>query len=176
LAGRDKYDSLTAEVDRRLAAAPGSSRQDVAARVWSEGMPGTELDLLRKGLAFFTFTASRPVDAGRQSIVGLVEDGAVVATPIVYEDFLPRSAAGIFQSNLAGDGRKDPAADATRRDAGWLSDVLGREVADPMALYAAQQQASVATLGIHPATSRLAASSISGSESSTSPAAAPSGT
>jgi uncharacterized glyoxalase superfamily metalloenzyme YdcJ len=146
-AGRDRYDFLLAEIDRRMAATPGSSRQDVAAQVWQDGMPRTEQELLRQGLAFFTFTAPGPVDLHGQSIAELVENQAVTATPIVYEDFLPRSAAGIFQSNLSGDGRKDTSAGGAQRDAGWLSGVLGRDLADPMALYAAQQQASLAALG-----------------------------
>jgi uncharacterized glyoxalase superfamily metalloenzyme YdcJ len=147
-AGRDRYDSLLAEVDRRLAARPGSARQDVAAEIWRESMPNTELGLLRAGLAFFTFTAPGRVDARGRSAADLVADGEITATPIVYEDFLPRSAAGIFQSNLSGDGHKNSAAGGARRDAGWLSDVLGREVADPMELYAAQQRASLEALGL----------------------------
>ena len=69
----------------------------------------------------------------------------LAATPIVYEDFLPRSAAGIFQSNLTDDGSRDDALAGTGRDAGWLSDVMGVAVADPLALYAAQQDASLTT-------------------------------
>jgi uncharacterized glyoxalase superfamily metalloenzyme YdcJ len=64
----------------------------------------------------------------------------------VYEDFLPRSAAGIFQSNLTDEGTRDDGVAGTRRDAGWLSDVIGTEVADPYELYAAQRDASVAAL------------------------------
>jgi uncharacterized glyoxalase superfamily metalloenzyme YdcJ len=75
-----------------------------------------------------------------------VADGALSAGPIVYEDFLPRSAAGIFQSNLTDKGRRDDAVAGTRRDAGWLSDVIGTPVADPYALYAAQRDASVDAL------------------------------
>jgi uncharacterized glyoxalase superfamily metalloenzyme YdcJ len=59
----------------------------------------------------------------------------------VYEDFLPRSAAGIFQSNLIDEGTRDDGVDGARRDAGWLSDVMGVQVADPVTCYAAQQQA-----------------------------------
>jgi hypothetical protein len=33
--------------------------------------------------------------------------------------------------------------EGTRRDVGWLSDVIGAQVAEPFALYAAQQQASL---------------------------------
>ncbi|HZY77198.1 MAG TPA: hypothetical protein VFE40_12840, partial [Jatrophihabitantaceae bacterium] len=59
------------------------------------------------------------------------------------EDFLPRSAAGIFQSNLTDEGSRDDALAGTRRDAGWLSDVMGIAVADPVELYASQQAASL---------------------------------
>jgi uncharacterized glyoxalase superfamily metalloenzyme YdcJ len=153
--GRDRYDELLAEVDRRRAASPDVPRQDVAAEVWAQRLPATELGLLREGLAFFTFTpadpamisgaaaASRGNGHDHREVADLVASGALVATPIVYEDFLPRSAAGIFQSNLTAEGRKDTAVDGARRDAGWLSDVIGRAVADPIELYAAQQQRSL---------------------------------
>jgi uncharacterized glyoxalase superfamily metalloenzyme YdcJ len=144
-AGRDRYDAMLAEVDRRLAAGDGD-RQEVAAAVWSERLPSTELGLLREGLGYFTFSATgntRP--AGEQlEPADLVETGVLTATPIVYEDFLPRSAAGIFQSNLTDEGSRDDALDGTRRDAGWLSDVMGIAVADPLELYAVQQQRSLA--------------------------------
>jgi uncharacterized glyoxalase superfamily metalloenzyme YdcJ len=153
-AGRDRYDAMLVEVDRRRTASPEGSRQDIAAGVWAEQLPTTELGLLREGLGFFTFAADsamisgaavgiRGTDLDHRAVADLVESGALTATPIVYEDFLPRSAAGIFQSNLTADGRKDSAVDGTRRDDGWLSDVIGREVADPIALYAAQHQASL---------------------------------
>lgn len=154
-AGRDRYDAMLAEVDRRRASAPDASRQDIAAGVWGELLPATELGLLREGLGFFTFAAADPAmisaaasadrgyDRDHRSVADLVESGALTATPIVYEDFLPRSAAGIFQSNLTAEGRKDCAVDGTRRDAGWLSDVIGEQVADPLAGYAAQQQSSL---------------------------------
>jgi uncharacterized glyoxalase superfamily metalloenzyme YdcJ len=147
-AGRDRYDAMLAEVDRRLSA-DGGERQDVAAAVWAEELPSTELGLLREGLGWFTFGATGvPAPPGEHSPAELVEAGALTATPIVYEDFLPRSAAGIFQSNLTDEGSRDDALVGTRRDAGWLSDVMDVPVADPLELYAAQQQASLtAALG-----------------------------
>jgi len=143
-AGRDRYDAMLAEVDRRLAT-DGGTRAEVAASVWRERLPATELGLLREGLGFFTFAATGAPAPGADpaDLADLVESGSLTATPIVYEDFLPRSAAGIFQSNLTDDGSRDDALAAARRDAGWLSDVIGRQVADPIALYAAQQQASL---------------------------------
>ena len=71
----------------------------------------------------------------------LVDAGWVRLDPVVYEDFLPRSAAGIFRSNLADDGTRasdDMDEAGVQRDAAWLSGALGREVHDPMDLYAGQ--------------------------------------
>ncbi|MCL3817481.1 2-oxoadipate dioxygenase/decarboxylase [Aeromicrobium wangtongii] len=61
--------------------------------------------------------------------------------PIVYEDFLPKSAAGIFASNLTGEGRSNAGERSARRDAPWMRDVLGRELHDPYDLYAAERSA-----------------------------------
>ena len=147
-AGRDRYDAMLAEVDRRVVSggvAQGHDRAQVAAAVWAESLPATELGLLREELAYFTFDArTSPVAQGDRSLAELVDAGELSATPIVYEDFLPRSAAGIFQSNLTGDGTKHAGGTAgARRDAGWLSDVIGTEVLDPVELYAAQQRRSL---------------------------------
>lgn len=152
-AGRDRYDAMLAEVDARLGAVDvvrqdGPARQEIAAQVWRERLPSTELGLLREGLGFFTFTATDPgrIPVGdQQTVAELVQTGALTAVPIVYEDFLPRSAAGIFQSNLTTDGHKDLTRAGAQRDIGWLSDVIGEQIADPISLYAAQQEASLRT-------------------------------
>lgn len=128
--GRDRYDALAG--------------RDAAA--WSQEMPPTELGLLRHGLAYFTLAPTGRRVARTGTVADQVFDGVLAATPIVYEDFLPRSAAGIFQSNLTDEGSRDDAVAGTRRDAGWLADVIGAPVRDPYALYAAQQQASVDAL------------------------------
>ena len=73
----------------------------------------------------------------------LVEAGVLVPEPIVYEDFLPRSAAGIFRSNLGGEGTRDEGRAAPEYDLARLAGVLGATVHDPMDLYAAQQNASL---------------------------------
>lgn len=61
--------------------------------------------------------------------------------PIVYEDFLPKSAAGIFASNLTSDGRADDSQTASMRDAAWMQAALGRTLHDPYALYEAERSA-----------------------------------
>jgi uncharacterized glyoxalase superfamily metalloenzyme YdcJ len=67
-------------------------------------------------------------------------DGTITIEPIVYEDFLPVSAAGIFQSNLAGEaqGAYHEASSQAAFEA-----ALGRPVIDPFDLYAALEAASM---------------------------------
>ena len=45
----------------------------------------------------------------------LIADGFLRADPIVYEDFLPVSAAGIFQSNLDDTAAEDARPGGARR-------------------------------------------------------------
>jgi uncharacterized glyoxalase superfamily metalloenzyme YdcJ len=146
---------MVAEVDLRLnAAEPGSTtRVEVARQVWTENLPHTERELALQGLAFFTYPVIG-VAAGSEtaSLRELVEAGVLKPEPIVYEDFLPRSAAGIFQSNLTDEGTRDDELAGTFFDIDTLSAVIGRPIADPTTLYEAQQAASLAaaarTLGL----------------------------
>jgi uncharacterized glyoxalase superfamily metalloenzyme YdcJ len=83
---------------------------------WTLKLPATEEGLRQAGLAWFTTN-------------GL---------PIVYEDFLPRSAAGIFRSNLTATGTRMEAEQGVPRDRSWMAEQLGRTVHDPQQLYADQ--------------------------------------
>lgn len=145
--GRARYDDLLAETDVRVGAGEPAARDEVARAVWEAGFPRTEHELAARGLAYFTYhaVADRPRD-GRDApsdLAGLLDRGWVRADPIVYEDFLPASAAGIFQSNLSGAGSRNTAHPGTAHDRAWLSDAVGREVLDPFALYAQQQRHSL---------------------------------
>lgn len=68
-------------------------------------------------------------------------DGSL--SPIVYEDFLPKSAAGIFASNLTSEGSADATGRAAVRDATWLQEVMGRTLHDPYGLYEAERAQGV---------------------------------
>jgi uncharacterized glyoxalase superfamily metalloenzyme YdcJ len=144
--GRDIYDSMVAEVDSRLAAAPaGTTRVEIAEQVWRKHLPKSEHELALRGLAYFTYGVDGSRQAPRQgsaSLQELVEAGVLIPEPIVYEDFLPRSAAGIFQSNLTDDGSRDDEQLGTHYDIDRLSEVLGTRIFDPNELYMAQQNAS----------------------------------
>jgi len=152
VAGRDLYDRMVAESDALLALAPaGTTRVEVAAQVWAEHLPRTEKELALKGLAFFTYrldenaVGSAPL-TGTASLADLVEAGIAVPEPIVYEDFLPRSAAGIFQSNLTEEGSKDDEQTGTSYDIHRMSQIVGAEVHDPNDLYQRQQDESIEAL------------------------------
>jgi uncharacterized glyoxalase superfamily metalloenzyme YdcJ len=99
----------------------GRERYDAAmgapdpASVWGEHFPSTDEEMAAEGLAYYR--------------------GGDPSAPIVYEDFLPASAAGIFRSNLDRDTRAGAAADDSGYDALWLAGAIGRDVHDPYALY-----------------------------------------
>lgn len=146
--GRALYDRMVAEADAR------GGGPDGAREVWRRHLPATERGLAERGLAFFTYRVAGPAGAPARGVElrELVDAGVLVPEPIVYEDFLPRSAAGIFRSNLAGDGTREEGRGAPEYDLARLAGVLGSTVHDPMDLYAAQQDASLRaaarTLGV----------------------------
>lgn len=147
--GRELYDQMLAETDRRLKQY-GGVRTDVARQVWAENLPNSERGLALEDLAFFTYRVAEDVSDAilaalpeTVTLVSLIDAGIVVAEPIVYEDFLPRSAAGIFQSNLTGEGSRDDALQGTDYDIDVMSEIVGRTVADPHDLYRAQQELSL---------------------------------
>ncbi|AXK32332.1 VOC family protein [Streptomyces armeniacus] len=159
--GRARYDALLARVDEQIAHRTEADRTELARALWAELLPDSERELAAQSLAFFTYrpVPGRPRDgtAPPGTVGGLLEQGWVRAEPIVYEDFLPRSAAGIFQSNLSGDGaRREGDGDGRtgegtsaraaheEYDAAWLAGALDREVLDPYALYEQQQSRSLA--------------------------------
>ncbi|MFC4729000.1 VOC family protein [Coralloluteibacterium thermophilus] len=148
-AGRARYDALLAQA--READGAGSTDAGYAGRLATAfaAFPDDEATLRRERLGYFRYALT---DAGRAArgtgladrpLDALVEAGLVRADPIVYEDFLPVSAAGIFQSNLGGEERKAYAAQANRAA---FEAALGAPVADEFALYEAEQAASVAAV------------------------------
>ncbi|MFC9250441.1 2-oxoadipate dioxygenase/decarboxylase [Amycolatopsis thailandensis] len=131
-AGRARYDLCLDRADPSL---------------WEKTFPDTERGLIDQGLGFFTYHP-QDIGSGRppSSLPELLDNGWVRAEPIVYEDFLPRSAAGIFQSNLSGTGTRDNSRESARYDQDWLAGAIGREIHDPFALYEREQNASIAEL------------------------------
>ncbi|MPY82084.1 MAG: DUF1338 family protein [Actinophytocola sp.] len=141
--GRALYDDLTGQITQE-SADPDARRDDVARAVWQRGFPDSERGLIEQGLAYFTYHVNRRSERPSSRLRDLLDQGVVRAEPIVYEDFLPASAAGIFQSNLNGAGTRDDAKDAAHYDRDWLAGAIGREIHDPFLLYERQQNDSIA--------------------------------
>lgn len=139
LMGRGLYDTALAKARAHSATAETGCYEDVLAAAF-EAFPD-ELDQLRRdGLAFFQYRVTGVAHYKAQSVDDLIAAGVMVADPQVYEDFLPVSAAGIFQSNLGANDQSNYSANANQ-DA--FEAALGTGVIDEMALYAQIQEASL---------------------------------
>ena len=101
--------------------AKGRQRYDVAmaapdpAAVWDEYFPASDDEMASQGLAYYC--------------------GGDPSKPVVYEDFLPVSAAGIFRSNLDADTQAAEAVDDSDYGLDWMAGQIGHHIHDPYELY-----------------------------------------
>lgn len=147
--GRRLYDELLASVRRdvQIGAAglkPVTYEAELSNRFRS--FPDDWAELRSGGLAFFRYS---PTAAGLASmrrgalpatVDELITEGFLRFDPIVYEDFLPVSAAGIFQSNLGADEQKTYVAQSNRAR---FEEALGAVVHDEVELYSQSERASL---------------------------------
>ncbi len=153
-AGRHLYEQMVRAVEEHMADRPEADRQAVAAGVWEQHLPRTEEELCLQGLGYFTYSVDleavkQAIDNGtagqKPQLADLVRLGVLIPEPIVYEDFLPQSAAGIFASNLTGGGSMDERHGGADRTLEWMSDVIGAEVRIPELIYAEESERSIVT-------------------------------
>lgn len=138
--GRELYDRLLAESREQGSTEDNDSHQSQLAAVF-QAFPDDHAILRREGLAFYQYFAVPGAQADPEDgVEALIESGALIASPIIYEDFLPVSAAGIFQSNL-GDGARNEYA--TQSNQAQFEAALGAVVTDEISLYVRRQQASL---------------------------------
>ena len=142
--GRALYDQLLAQV--RDMGNAGNAAPDYGLRLAQvfEQFPDTHDALRAQDLAFYRYSLTAQgqaaAEAAQADLATLLAQGLVQAEPITYEDFLPVSAAGIFQSNLGSEEQKQYQAQAAQQ--AFEAD-LGAPVHDEIALYAAAQQRSI---------------------------------
>ncbi|MEG0192117.1 MAG: VOC family protein [Stenotrophomonas sp.] len=146
--GRALYDQLLTQA--RDAGGAGSTGGDYGQRLQAvfASFPDDHDTLRQEGLGYYRYQLT---DAGRAApervadlpAEVLVAAGLATADPIVYEDFLPVSAAGIFQSNLGGGEQRAYAAHANR-DA--FEQAMGVAVNDEFEIYERIQAESLAAL------------------------------
>lgn len=147
--GRALYDQLLAESRKTVRpAADGSNAEAYIAALTDAFMafPDDWNSIRRQGLGYFRYSVvdclpQNTLSAREASnIETLLAMGAVQFDPIVYEDFLPVSAAGIFQSNLGDDTSQKFAASPSQRE---FEDCLGAPVLDEFAHYVSLERASI---------------------------------
>jgi len=106
--------------------------------------PDTHEGMRQEGLAYFRYFVTPKGLAAKaletSTLEDLVSGGYLRAEPLVYEDFLPVSAAGIFQSNL-GDAAQTHYGVHSNQQA--FEQALGRPTIDELELYAQTQQRSI---------------------------------
>lgn len=96
----------------------GRERYDAAMadqKHWDRYFPATDAEMATQGLAYYR--------------------GGDPTKPVVYEDFLPASAAGIFRSNLDRDAQPAAADDHSDYSLDWMAGAIGHHIHDPYDLY-----------------------------------------
>ena len=106
--------ALTIEGRRRYDAAMATPDPATA---WGDYFPSSHARMAAAGLAYY--------------------HGGDPSKPVVYEDFLPASAAGIFRSNLDTDAQEAIGEEDRDRDysVDWMAGRIGHHIHDPYHLY-----------------------------------------
>ena len=163
--GRSLYDQLLNQAREQLGVTPNENNAVEYYQILEsvfEAFPDDYRTLHDEGLAYFYYQAVNdspyPSNAdselnlnsleesysddsiSKQAMTQLIKQGVVRLEPIVYEDFLPVSAAGIFQSNLHDDKQSSYEGNSNQNE---FEKALGVHVYDELALYADQQAKSI---------------------------------
>ncbi|OLS63134.1 2-oxoadipate dioxygenase/decarboxylase HglS [Pseudomonas putida] len=144
--GRLLYDQLLDATRDVLGGVPAESNADRYMSLLAEtfrAFPDDLRQMREQGLAYFRYFPTEKGLAAKEqpeTLEGLIEAGHVHFEALVYEDFLPVSAAGIFQSNLGDDGQAEYGSNANREA---FEQALGMVVQDELALYAESEKRSI---------------------------------
>ncbi|WP_085467605.1 2-oxoadipate dioxygenase/decarboxylase HglS [Mesorhizobium australicum] len=144
--GRALYDALLNQTRAKVRPAADGSNADAYEAALAEvfrALPDDWNELRKAGLGYFSYSLTekgRAVAGRRVDLETAIAEGLVQFDPIVYEDFLPVSAAGIFQSNLGDEATQEFVASPNQimfeRD-------LGASVLDEFAHYSEIERASI---------------------------------
>jgi len=145
--GRALYDRLL-DQSRKIVrpAADGSNAREYEAALAQSfaEFPDDWAAIRAEELGYFAFSLTTKGNAasvtGNLSLETLIAEGLIQFDPIVYEDFLPVSAAGIFQSNLGDTAQQDFVASPNQKR--FEAD-LGMKVLNEFDHYAGIEQTSI---------------------------------
>ncbi|VDC22500.1 2-oxoadipate dioxygenase/decarboxylase HglS [Pseudogemmobacter humi] len=151
--GRALYDRLLSEARAKCRpAADGSNAGAYMAALEDafRAFPDDEDSLRRDGLAWFTWALTDKglaAQSASRDPEALAAEGLIRFDPVVYEDFLPVSAAGIFQSNLGDNAAQNfTASPSQQRFEADLGAPVLNEFAHYEAIVAASRTACLAAL------------------------------
>ncbi|QOQ76792.1 VOC family protein [Pseudomonas poae] len=147
--GRALYDQLLNAARDALGAFPNEANAARYVQLMEEhfeAFPDNHTQMREQALAYFRYFATEQGLAARgqanqpRTLDALIAAGHVAVEPLVYEDFLPVSAAGIFQSNLGDAAQSHYAANSNQAE---FEKALGRRTIDELKLYGETQQRSI---------------------------------
>ncbi|NMZ49416.1 VOC family protein [Pseudomonas poae] len=147
--GRALYDQLLNAARDELGAFPNEANAGRYTQLMEQhfqAFPDDHGQMREQGLAYFRYFVTEQGLAARdqadrpRTLEALLRAGHVAIEPLVYEDFLPVSAAGIFQSNLGDGAQGHSAANSNQAE---LEQALGCRTIDELQLYAQTQQRSI---------------------------------
>ncbi|QGU89200.1 2-oxoadipate dioxygenase/decarboxylase HglS [Erwinia sorbitola] len=137
--GRELYDRLLREASAEKHP-DNASHQRHLSEVFA-AFPDDADRLRQQQLAFYRYRRNPQMAAvPGEDLEQQIARGAVTAEPIIYEDFLPVSAAGIFQSNLGNDTQRVSSGNPSQAA---FEQALGAAVIDEFTLYQQLQQDSI---------------------------------
>jgi uncharacterized glyoxalase superfamily metalloenzyme YdcJ len=140
--GRAKYDELLREVRQLVPDNIDNTEKynDQLLKVFAR-FTDDLVQLHQQGLGYVRYIANKErLFEQSHGLDDLIEKGSLRITPITYEDFLPVSAAGIFQSNL--DENKNQSFDLSPNQQAFEID-LGRTVINEFEFYRRIQRESL---------------------------------
>lgn len=149
--GRKQYDEAISEATRSKLLVDG--KEPAFKALFDKALPDDWETLRSVGLIWVEYSLTEKGEkqgksSGVKTLQDAVDQGLVGWQAIQYEDFLPLSAAGIFQSNLHHDSEVEVQAsprNALSESKRQLREVLGDEgMIDEMKLYEEQQATSIA--------------------------------
>jgi len=144
--GRALYDTLLNETRARVTPAADGSNAAVYEAALADvfrAFPDDWNEIRKAGLGYFSYSLTGKACAatGRKlDLETAISEGLIQFDPLVYEDFLPISAAGIFQSNLGDDAAQAFVASPNQV---LFERELGATVLDEFAHYAGIERASI---------------------------------
>ncbi|EJO31881.1 2-oxoadipate dioxygenase/decarboxylase HglS [Achromobacter marplatensis] len=143
--GRALYDQSLDLARSRIQGAPNESNAAAYMQNLQDcfaAFPDDYAQLHDQGLGYFRyFLTGKQGPAPEGDVQSLISQGYIRFEPLVYEDFLPVSAAGIFQSNLGDKAQAEYAQNASQTA---FEAALGAPVQDELALYQDTQDRSLA--------------------------------